>query len=139
MYFNKRLTSYLLPVKVIPENLKQQCLIKIKCGNIHSIQQTRMIHVYCIGWNPDLKKMHIQLALNKTFCHYPRPHTQQWLKQCQRTKFNKTILSVPLPPPHWFSIQSSQYQKESPTQLFSCKSCKRTLKVWDNFRELKSL
>ena len=54
-------------------NLKQQCLIKIKCKNIQSIQQARVNHAYCVGLNPGWKKVRFQLALNKTFCPNPQP------------------------------------------------------------------
>ena len=54
--------------------------------------------------------MRFQLALNKTFCPNPQPLTHRQVKQCQRTKINKTILSAPLSPTHRLSTQSLQYQ-----------------------------
>ena len=74
-----------------------------------------MNHAYCVSLNPDWKKMQFQLALNKTFCLNPQPLTHRQLKERQRTKINKTMLSVSAPsphphPPHWLSTQSLQYQ-----------------------------
>ena len=69
-----------------------------------------MNHVCCIGLNPSWKKMRFQLAVNKTFCLNPQLLTHRLLKQRQRTKINKTMLCAPLPPPHQFSTQNSQYQ-----------------------------
>ena len=40
--------------------------------------------------------MRFQLALNKTFCPNPQPLTHRRLKQRQKTKINKTMLSAPL-------------------------------------------
>ena len=37
------------------ENLKQQCLIKIKCRNIQSIRNARMCNAYFFGLNPGWK------------------------------------------------------------------------------------
>ena len=76
-------------------NLKQQCLIKIKCKNIQSIQQARVNHVYCLGLNPGLKKVRFQLASNKTFCPNPQPLSHRQVKQRQITKINKIMLSAP--------------------------------------------
>ena len=45
------------------------------------------------------KKMRFQLALNKTFCPNPQPLTHRQVKQRQRTKLNKTMLSDPHPFP----------------------------------------
>ena len=69
-----------------------------------------MNHAYCLGLNPGWKKMRFQLPLNKTFCPYPQSLTHRQVKQRQRTKFNKTMLSAPSLPPHRFSTQSLQYQ-----------------------------
>ena len=90
------------------ENLKQQWLIKIKCRNTQLIQQAKMNHANCVGLNPSWKKIQFQLALNKTFCPNPQL-TYRRLKQCQRTKINKTMLSATslLPRPSSFSPQSS--------------------------------
>ena len=41
--------------------------------------------------------MRFQLALNKNFCTNPQPLTHRQLKQHQRTKINKTMLSARLP------------------------------------------
>ena len=90
--------------------MKKQWLIKVKCRNIQSIQQGRMNHAYCLGLNPAWKNMSFQQAVNKTFCPYPQPLTHRQVKQCQRTKINKTMLSVPSLPLHRFSTQSLQYQ-----------------------------
>ena len=57
-----------------------------------------MNHAYCVDLNPGWKKMTFQLALNKTFCLNPQPFTHRQVKQPQRTKINKTMLSAPLPP-----------------------------------------
>ena len=72
--------------------------MKIKCRNIQSIQQAKMNHAYWVGWNPAWKKMRFQLALNKTIWPNPQTLTYQQLKQRQRTKINKTMLSARLPP-----------------------------------------
>ena len=69
-----------------------------------------MSHACCIGLNPGWKKMIFQLAVNKTLCPNPQLLTQRLLKQRQRRKINETMLSAPLPPPHRFSTQISQYQ-----------------------------
>ena len=58
-----------------------------------------MNHAYCISLNPAWKKMRFQLDLNKTFYTNPQPLTHRRLKQRQRTKINKTMLSAPLPHP----------------------------------------
>ena len=55
-----------------------------------------MNHAYCVGINPGWIKMGFQLALNKTFCPNPQPLTHRQVKQRQRTKINKTMLSAPL-------------------------------------------
>ena len=55
-----------------------------------------MNHAYCVGLNPAWKKMRFQLVLNKTFCPNPQPLTHRRLKQRQKTKINKTMLSAPL-------------------------------------------
>ena len=83
---------------------------KNNCRNIQSIQQARMNHAYCVGLNPVWKKMQFQLSLNKTFCLNPQPLIHRRLKQRQRTKINKTMLSAPSRCPLRFSTQSSQYQ-----------------------------
>ena len=54
-----------------------------------------MNHAYCVGLNPGWKKMTFQLALNKTFWPNPQPLTHRQVKQRQRTKINKTMLSAP--------------------------------------------
>ena len=59
------------------------------------MQQARVNHAYCVGLNLGWKKMRFQLALNKTFCPNPQSLSHQQVKQCQRTKINKTILSSP--------------------------------------------
>ena len=69
-----------------------------------------MNHAYCVGLNPGWKKMRFQLVLNKTFCTNPQPLTHRQVKQRQRTKINKTMLSAPSLSPHRFSTQSLQYQ-----------------------------
>ena len=84
--------------------------MKIKCRNIQSIQQARMNHAYCVGLNPGWKKVRFQLALNKIFCTNPQPLTHRQLKQRQRTKINKAMLSVPSLSPHRFFTQSLRYQ-----------------------------
>ena len=56
-----------------------------------------MNHAYCVGLNPSWKKMRYQLALNKTFCPNQQPLIQRQVKQRQRTKINKAMLSAPLP------------------------------------------
>ena len=58
-----------------------------------------MNHAYCVGINPGWKKMTFQLALNKTFCPNLQPLTHRQVKQRQRTKINKTMLSASLPHP----------------------------------------
>ena len=70
---------------------------EIKRRIIQSIQQAGTSHSYCVSLNSGWKRMRFQLALNKTFCPTPQFLTQQRLKQRQRTKINKTILSAPLP------------------------------------------
>ena len=84
--------------------MKQYELIKTECRKIQSIQPLRMNHAYCIGSNPSWK--------SNTFCSNPQPLIYRRLKQCQRTKINKTMLSAsPFPlAPHRFSTQSLQYQ-----------------------------
>ena len=79
------------------------------CRNIQSTQQDRMDHAYCVGLKRGWNKMPFQLALNKTFSLNLQPFTHRRLKQRQKTKINKIILSAPsLPPPlHRFSTQSS--------------------------------
>ena len=71
-----------------------------------------MNHAYCVGLNPDWKKMRFQLALNKTFFPNTQTLTYRRLKQRQRTKISKTMLSALCSPPlpHRFSTQSSQYR-----------------------------
>ena len=69
-----------------------------------------MNRAYCLNLNPGWKKMRFQLGLNKTFCPYPQPLTHRQVKQWQRTKINKTMLSAPSLPSHRFSTQSLQYQ-----------------------------
>ena len=69
-----------------------------------------MNHAYRVGLNPGWKKMLFQLALNKNSCPNPQLLTYRQLKQRQRTKINKTMLSAPSLPPHRFPTQSSQYQ-----------------------------
>ena len=59
-----------------------------------------MNHAYCLALNPGWKMMRLQLALNKTFYPTPQPLTHRRLKQCQRTKINKTMLFASLPPTH---------------------------------------
>ena len=76
--------------------------IKIKCRSIQSTQQARMNHAYCVSVNRGLKKMIFQLALNKAFCTNPQLLTYLQLKQRQRTKINKAMLSASLPPPIGF-------------------------------------
>ena len=66
-------------------------------GNIQSIQQARMNHAYYVSLNPGWKKMRIQLALNKTFCPTLQPLTHRRLKQLQRTKIDKKMLSASSP------------------------------------------
>ena len=74
-----------------------------------------MNHAYCVGSSDGWKKMRFQLALNKTFFSNPQPLTHRRLKQRQRKKISKTMLSAHLLPPphpphlsHRFSTQSSQ-------------------------------
>ena len=74
------------------------------------IQQARMTHAYCVGSNSGRKNMRFQLALHKTFCPSPQPLSQQQVKQRQRTKINRTVLSPPSIPPHQYSTQSLQHQ-----------------------------
>ena len=81
------------------KNVKQQWLIKIKRRNIQSIQQARISQAYCIGLNSGWKMMRFQLALNKTFCPSLQFINHQQVKQLQRTKINKTMLSAPSLPP----------------------------------------
>ena len=69
-----------------------------------------MNHGYCVGLNPGGKKVWFQLALNKTYCLNSQPLTHWQLKQRQRTKISKTMLSAPSLPPHWFFPHSLQYQ-----------------------------
>ena len=57
-----------------------------------------MNHAYCVGLNPGRKKMRFQPALNKTFCPNPQPLNHRRLKQRQRTKVNKKMLSALLLP-----------------------------------------
>ena len=97
------------------ENLKQQWLIKIKRRNIQSIQQPRMNHAYCVGLNPGRKKMRFQLVLDKTFCSNTQPLTHRQLKQRQRTKINKTMLSTPL------TLPSSVFHTEFTISKLKCK------------------
>ena len=88
-------------------------LIKTKRRNIQLIQETRTNHAYYVGLNPGSKKMGLRRALDKTFCSNQQPLTHRRLKQRQRTKLNKTMLSAPSPcppPPHRFFTPSSQYQ-----------------------------
>ena len=54
--------------------------------------------------------MRFQLALNKTFCPNPQPFTHRQVKQRQRTKINKTILTVPFSHPSSVFPQKIQYQ-----------------------------
>ena len=77
-----------------------------------------MNHAYCVGINPSWKKMRFQLAQNKTFCPNPQPFSHQQVKQLQRTKINKTILSAPFLPPHRFSTQSLQCQNWNANKYF---------------------
>ena len=67
-------------------------------------------HAYCVGLNLGWKKMRFQPALNKTFSPNPQPFNQRQIKQCQRTKINKTMLSDPSHPSYRFSTQRLQYQ-----------------------------
>ena len=69
-----------------------------------------MNRAYCLDLNPGCKKVRFQLGLNKTFCPSPQPLTHRQVKQWQRTKINKTMLSAPSLPSHRFSTQSLQYQ-----------------------------
>ena len=57
-----------------------------------------MNHAYCVGLNPGWKKIRFQPALNKTFCPNPQPLPERQVKQRQRAKINKTVLSVPQSP-----------------------------------------
>ena len=53
-----------------------------------------MNHAYCVGSSDGWKKMRFQLALNKTFFSNPQPLTHRRLKQRQRKKISKTMLSA---------------------------------------------
>ena len=53
-----------------------------------------MCCAYCFGCNPVLKFPRFQLALNKTFCPNPPHFIHRRLNHRQRTKINKTMLSV---------------------------------------------
>ena len=59
--------------------------------------------------------MRFQLVLNKSFCPTPPPLIPQRLKHSQITKITKQCF---LPPPHWFSTQSSQYQNLKANKWF---------------------
>ena len=62
---------------------------------------------YCVGLNLGWKKMRFKLALNKTFYPTLQPLIHWQLKQRQRTKINKTVLSASPPSPsHRFSTIS---------------------------------
>ena len=69
-----------------------------------------MNHAYYVGLNPSWKKMRYQLALNKAFCPNQQPLIQRQVKQRQRKKINKAMLSAPPLPPDRFSTQSLRYQ-----------------------------
>ena len=69
-----------------------------------------MNHAYCVGLNPNWKKMRFQLALNKSFCPNPQPHSKRRLKQRKEQKLTKQCFLSSRSPPHRFSTQSSQYQ-----------------------------
>ena len=75
---------------------------KNKMYKYPNIQQARVNYAYCVGSNPGWKKMRFQLALNKTFCPNPQPLTHRQVKQRQRKKINKTVLSAPSLPPQWY-------------------------------------
>ena len=63
------------------------------------IEQARMNHAYCVGSSNGWKMMQFQLALNKTFFSNPQPLTHGRLKQHQRKKISKAMLSAPPPTP----------------------------------------
>ena len=70
-----------------------------------------MNNAFCVGLNPGWKKMRFQLALNKTFCLNSQTLIHWRLKQRQRTKINKTMLSAPLYPPDLHKVHNIIIEK----------------------------
>ena len=72
--------------------LSQQWLVKVKCRNIQSIMSECLILIalakILVGKNA------ISAGPIQDFCNTPPPITDQQLKQCQRTKTNKIMLSA---------------------------------------------
>ena len=81
----------------------------MKRRNIQLIQEASTNHAYCVGLNPGSKKMGLPRALDKTFCSNQQPLTHRQLKQRQRTKLNKTMLSAPSPCPPSSSLFHTKF------------------------------
>ena len=106
IYLEKWLSAWLLAVKVIIDKGRTKCLWISKGRKSETMAHKNKVEIFSRHNKPEwiillrrlkssLEKDALSAGLNMTFYPKPPPLTHRRLKQYQRTKINKTMLSPP--------------------------------------------